>query len=552
MSKGYNWKRNRIAILIIVSTLISFSFLIARVDLYRNISDNWKLMYDVYKKIMTNYSDQIDPQKLAVAGIEGMLAELDPYTVYLERDDRQNLDMLTKGQYGGVGIQLGTRDDSLTVIAPMDDTPAQRSGILPGDRIVEIDGESTKDMNLEMAAKKIRGKRGTTVILSIVRYGEKDPHDFELTRAIIKIQDVPYFGMVTENIGYIRLTRFSRNSYTEIRRAFTSLIEQEANEIIIDLRGNPGGLLDASIRILDMVIDKGEVLLSTKGRVSESNREYLSQSDPIVDSSISLAILIDGGSASASEIVAGAIQDLDRGVVIGTKSFGKGLVQTVYPLDRDRSLKMTTAKYYIPSGRLIQRPGYIKEHIILNEVDEDSLFSTHSGRKVMANGGISPDIELTLEKIPPLTRECWRRGLFFKFASIYIQNNDVNLPIKIDSTVLSDFREFLSNKDISLNLPGEKQFSLLAESLDSVSVENLLVRHSLDQLEFYFEEKKTNQFDVEQEWLIIGLEREISNMLGGISARIESSFDDDKFILKAIEILRDQVTYLNTLNLSDL
>ncbi|MFQ6674092.1 MAG: S41 family peptidase, partial [Fidelibacterota bacterium] len=331
------------------------TFLAARVDLYRDISDNWKLMYEVYKRVMIQYADQIDPEKLAISGVKGMLDELDPYSVYLENEERDGLRMLTKGRYGGVGIQLGVRDDSLTVIAPMEDSPAMRSGILPGDRIVDIDGESTKDMSLDEAAKKIRGEKGTKVVLTIRRFSESESLDFELTRDNIRIEDVSYSGIIHDNMGYVRLSRFSKNSPVEIRKAFRSLMEQGIDKLVLDLRGNPGGLLEAAVDILDMIIEKGDKILYTKGRGEEANREFVSKTDPVIPESVSLAILIDGGSASASEIVAGVVQDLDRGVVIGARSFGKGLVQSVYPLDRNRSLKLTTAKYYIPSGRLIQK-----------------------------------------------------------------------------------------------------------------------------------------------------------------------------------------------------
>ena len=522
--------------------------LIGRSDFYREISDSWKMVYEVYQRVMTHYADQIDPQKLARAGIRGILGELDPYSVYLEKRDRDGLDMLTRGQYGGVGIQLSVRDDSLTVISPMENSPAKRSGILPADRIVAIDGESTTEMNLNEAAKKIRGKKGTTVVLTIHRFGEREDLEFELVRDIIKIKDVSYSGIIEDDVGFIRLSRFSKNSTGEIRKAFESLKEQDVDKLILDLRQNPGGLLESAIRILDMLIEKGEVILYTRGRSEETNRKFISQSEPIMDPSVSLAVLIDHGSASASEIIAGVIQDLDRGVVIGTKSFGKGLVQTVYPLDRERSLKLTTAKYYIPSGRLIQKPDYIDEDIVLSVTDEDSVFTTKNGRQVSANGGISPDIIVEQEKDPILTRECLRRGLFFTFASLYVQDHEMELPVVIDDTILGAFKEYLDSKDVTMNLRGETDFLALEKSLDSAAAKNMRIQHSLDVLRNHFEDSKSNRFEVEKERLALGLEREFSSLLGGIEARIGSFFDDDPAILKAREVLSDQVTYHLTLN----
>ncbi len=551
MTKIRQHVRLRSVLIITIMIVGVSSLLIGRSDLYRDISDNWKFVFEVYKRIMTHYAEQIDPKKLAEAGVKGMMAELDPYTVYLEETDNHNLDLLTKGNYGGVGIQLGERDDSLTVISPMDDSPAKRSGILPGDKIIAVDGESTYDMNLDDAASRIRGKRGTKVILTILRYGESENLDFELTRAVITVEDVSFAGIVQDDVGYIRLSRFSKNSPQEVRKALKNLKEQDANKIVLDLRGNSGGLLDAAIRILEMVTDKGDPLLSTSGRNQEAEREFVSQIDPVIDSSIALAILIDGGSASASEIIAGTVQDLDRGIIIGTQSFGKGLVQSIYSIDDDRSLKLTTAKYYIPSGRLIQKPGYVDKEIVIGWTEEDSVFSTMNGRRVMAKGGITPDISVEQMKIPPLTRECWRRGFFFQFSTVYLADHDPVMPVSVDDAMLEEFRQFVDTKKVKLSLKGEKQFTTLEEELDSIAVEDLRIKQSLTVLHNYFDRSKDNLFENEKEYLALGLEREMSSIIGGISARIESSFDDDPVILKTIEVLSDKIAYDNTLNIAE-
>ncbi len=537
------------SILIITIMIVGVSsFLLGRGDLYRDISDNWKFVFEVYKRIMTHYAEQIDPKKLAEAGVRGMMSELDPYTVYLEETDNHNLNLLTKGKYGGVGIHLGEQDDSLTVISPMDDSPAKRSGILPGDKIIAVDGDPTGDMGLDGAARRIRGQRGTKVVLTIRRYGENENLDFELTRDVITIEDVSFAGIVQGDVGYIRLSRFSKNSPKEMRRALKSLKEQDAGKIILDLRGNSGGLLDAAIRILEMVTDKGDPLLSTRGRNQEAERDYVSQLDPIIDSSIGLAVLIDGGSASASEIIAGTVQDLDRGVILGNQSFGKGLVQSIYPVDDNRSLKLTTAKYYVPSGRLIQKPGYVDKEMVIGWTEEDSIFSTQNGRRVTAKGGITPDIAVDQMKVPPLTRECWRRGFFFNFSTVYLTEHDLNLPVSVDDAMLEEFRQFIETKEITLNLKGEKHFTALEEMLDSTAVENRRIEHSLSVLRDYFDASKADLFDNERKYLALGLEREMSSLIGGISARIQSSFDDDPVILKTIEVLSDKVVYDNTLN----
>ena len=267
---------------------------------------------------------------------------------------------------------MSIRDDSLMVIAPMDDSPAQKAGIRSGDKIIAVDDLLTSDMNMDEAAQKIRGSEGTIVKLTVRRWGEDDI-DYSLTRSTIKIKDVSYSGMVNRNTGYIRLNRFSRNSSSEIRQVLMSLEDQGSERIILDLRGNPGGLMDAAVSIVDMFIQPGLEIVSMSGRSEDSIRLFKSQSKPIIDPTVRLAVLIDGGSASASEIVAGALQDLDRGIVIGDTSFGKGLVQTAFQLDESKTLKMTTAKYYIPSGRLIQKPDYLRTDVATDDETSDSI-----------------------------------------------------------------------------------------------------------------------------------------------------------------------------------
>lgn len=520
---------------------------VGRSDLYRDISSNWRLMYEVYKRVMTDYADSIDPQKLASAGIEGMLKELDPYSVYLVNEDRHQLNVLTKGNYGGVGIQLSVRNDSLTVIAPMDDSPAQRAGIISGDRIIAVNDHLTSDMNMDEAAKKIRGPKNTKVDLRIRRWGVEDVN-YELIRSTIIIKDVSYSGMINEVSGYVRLNRFSRNSSTEMREALRSLINQDARTIILDLRGNPGGLMDAAINIVDMFVKKGVEIVSMNGRSEQSTRSFKSQNEPIIDSSIRIAVLIDGGSASASEIVAGSIQDLDRGIVIGTNSFGKGLVQTAFQLDESRILKMTTAKYYIPSGRLIQKPGYLRGDIAIDNENIDSVFTTNNGRRVVSSGGITPDYIIDQEPVPLLTREIWRRGFFFQFSSRYHNENKLNIPITISDAIIIDFQDFLDSKELKLISKGEKELTRLEELLSDVSETDKGIEHSLSVIRKHYETDKNQLFLDEKNEISLMLERELSWVLEGLSGRIESSFDDDPVILKALEILSDQYVYGSTLN----
>lgn len=528
---------------ILLLTVIS----IGRSDLYRDISSNWRMVYEVYKRVMTDYTDQIDPKKLAAAGIEGMLSELDPYSVYLEEEDRHQLNLLTRGNYGGVGIQLGVRNDSLTVIAPIDDSPAKRAGIITNDKIIAVDGQSSDEMSLDEAADKIRGPKNSKVTLTIHRWGEEDI-DFVLTRSLITVKDVSYSGMINDDTGYIRLNRFSRNSSVEMRQVLRSLENQEAEKIILDLRGNPGGLMDAAVQILDMLVEEGIEVVSMSGRSEDSKRTFTSQNRPILNSFVRLAVLIDGGSASASEIVAGAIQDLDRGIVVGTNSFGKGLVQTAFQLDEARTLKMTTAKYYIPSGRLIQKPGYLRGNIATDSGDADSVFATVNGRRVISNGGITPDFVVEQERTPMLTRECWRKGLFYQFSNKYQKDHELKGIIEITDEIIEEFRTFISMKELDLKSEGEKELAKLEEILVEESETDKRIEHSLSILRKHYEQDKDDLFNDEIDHIRIMLERDMSWAVGGLGMRIESSFDDDPVVLKAIEVLADMYTYGSTLD----
>jgi carboxyl-terminal processing protease len=390
------------------------------------------------------------------------------------------------------------------------------------------------------------------VVLTIARYGETEPLDFELRRDNITVEDITYADFIGEDIAYIRLTRFSRNSASDMKKSLQNLSDQGMEKLIIDLRGNPGGLLEAAIDILELLIPEGHDLLFTRGRYDEASKEFRSGRSPIISEDLSLVILIDGGSASASEIISGAVQDLDRGIIIGTPSFGKGLVQSVFPIDKENSIKITTAKYYIPSGRFIQKPGYLEEEIDIGpEHDSTKVFNTVGGREVTELGGITPDIEVEMSSTLVLARECWRRGLFFKYASLYMQNHELVLPVIVDDEILEDFRGFLSSKELTLNLEGEKQFRTLLTSIDSTAAAAPIMKSSLETIEHYYDDLKAERFDIERDGLILGLEREFSFQLGGTEARIASSFDDDPIILKAIDVLSDQITYDSVLTPSE-
>lgn len=525
-----------------------FSFAFTKSDVYRELARSQRLINEVYKSLITRYADRLDTEKFTKIVINNILDDLDPYTVYMEEDEKESLDLLTKGKYGGVGINLGVREKKLTVISPMDNSPAKRKGIIAGDIIVKIDGLLTKEMSLDDAAKQIRGPKGTDVILSIKRFGDEKLIDFTLTRDYITVKDVAYTGMLNDETGYIRLTRFSKNSGPEMRSAIKNLQTENASRIIIDLRDNPGGLLQSAIEILDMITPKGSTLLSTKGRLPESNKNYISRKEPMLDEDIKIAILINEGSASASEIIAGAVQDLDRGVVVGTRSFGKGLVQSVYGLDGSgkRNLKVTTAKYYIPSGRLIQKPGYIDDEVIVNDGKEDSLFYTIGGRKVKGGGGISPDYEVEMPNATPLVLECWRKGLFFNFAQERQHRYDSYEDALADVTILDDFKSYIDTQDVDVNTEGEKDLEKAREKILSLDSTNIDLTHAFDFLETFIIDHEAILFDEEVDLLKRRLFLELIGIMEGSEYRVKESIKDDPVVMKAKEILQDPIAYTSS------
>ena len=528
--------------------ILVFSFIAiaaTKQDIYRKIKDSQRTINNVYKYLITHYVDDIDLEKFTKMSIDNMLSDLDPYTVYLVDDQKSGLDMLTSGKYGGVGIQIGKRDDVITVIAPTEDSPAKRAGIMAGDILIEIDGEETKSMSMDDAANLIRGKEGSEVTLTIERFNEDEPIDFTLIREDIPVKDVSYYGMLDESVGYIRLTRFSKNSAIEVEKAISSLQNNDLSSIVLDLRDNPGGLLNSAVSILDMFIKKDELLVWTDGKARQSNKKYFSKSDPIVSDDIQIAVLINGGSASASEIVAGVMQDLDRGVVIGRQSFGKGLVQTVYNIDRNKALKVTTAKYYIPSGRLIQKSGYLPEDILADTTKADSLFETVGGRVVKGGKGITPDYKIEVDNRKPILLACLRKGLFFS----YVQKNkhiyDSFDDVRNDPVLMSKVEDFImsNGEDLNIKLDGEKNYLDTREKLMDLDSNNISISGALELLDSYFEEKAITQFDREQEDINQWMLMEFAKHFDGEKGRMSISKDIDDDIVKAMSILEDPFVY---------
>lgn len=518
------------------------SLAVTQSSFYRKVGESQRLINQVYNQIFSTYLHELDPEAFTKASINSITQNLDPYTSFMVEEEQHRVNILSKGKYGGVGIQLGYRNKTMSVVAPMDGGPAKKAGIISGDIILKIDNEDVQEFSFNDAAAKIRGEKGTKVKLTVKRFGEDDTIDFNLIRSNIIVKDVTYSGMISNSTGYIRLNRFSRNTPSEMEKAFNELLSKQASEIILDLRDNPGGLMSAAIELLDMIIEKNQPLLSTKGRIKDANRTFFSRRDPLVPMNVRIAVLINQGSASASEIVAGTVQDLDRGLVIGQKSFGKGLVQTAYPIDNKRAITVTTARYYVPSGRFIQKRDYIDDEYIMNQTEEDSVFKTIGGRTVLGNGGITPDSLITPDLMETLSTQYWRNGYFYSFAQEKKHEySDFNAVLR-DSSLLELFSEYVSKKD-KVMLPGKKELNSLSEKisiLDSTDqdVENAL--RSLDAFYTSIENKKRikEASDIKQILLV-----EFAGLIDGPEGRLKQALKDDRILKTAMEMVDDDQSY---------
>ena len=557
--------KNYLVFLIVIASLLLSK---DKADLKFNNDESYEdyieLFESSFNKLKVNFVDSVNESEMIKAGIKGMLKNLDPYTKLLEDNSLESFDILRKGKYGGVGIQIGLRRDTLTVLSPMEDSPAYSEGIIAGDKIMRVDSTFTRGLNVSDASSLIKGEVGSTVILGIYRPSTKEEIDFELTRSNIIVKHVPYWGVDKNNIGYIRITRFSRNASKDFKKGLEELQKQDISGLVIDLRGNSGGLLSNAINILDYLCERGELLLFSKGKTNRSNKEWKSRRKPILDIDTPIVVLVNKGSASASEIVSGSLQDLDRAVILGQNTFGKGLVQHMYDLNDTITLKITTSKYYLPSGRLIQKQDYLDNGFLTDGLDKrDSLFTTKGGRLVNGGNGIAPDIQTKRNVLSPYVQELWRQGVFLSFAASYVPfNKQLKLPIKIDSKIMSDFKLFIKDYDLDYQLKGEKEYLKFLEKMKKTPIsinkysKNIYSNQNgsidlidEDMMSSYFEQIKKVQFslDENQRWIKNGLEREISKVLGGEKERIRASLNEDMEYKKAVELILNLKEYYTIL-----
>ena len=507
------------------------------------IVKNLDIYHTLFRELNMFYVDETNPEELVTTSIDAMLSSLDPYTTYIPESDMDDFQFQTTGEYGGIGSLIRPAGSHVMIAEPYEDFPAAKAGLRAGDLILKVDGVSTEGMDIESVSDRLKGKPGTELVLTIERMGEENSMKFSLVREKISIKNVPYFGMLDQGTGYIRLSNFTSGAGKEVENALKSLKnEHELKSVVLDLRANPGGLLIEAVRVCNLFVDKGELIVSTKGKMQQWDADYSTTTQP-VDTEIPLVVLVNRGSASASEIVAGALQDLDRAVVIGQRTFGKGLVQTSRPLGYNAQLKVTTAKYYIPSGRCIQALDYTHR----NEdgsvgMIPDSLiseFTTRSGRLVYDGGGIQPDFEVIPALLSEIAVQLYTQSMFFDFATRYQNSHDeIESP---ETFSLSDedydlFKAFIQEREFEFQTASEQAFSELMQTAkrekyydlaeeEFASLEKKLVHNNLKDLETF--EKEIRQI----------LQEEIMNHYYFRAGRILAQIQDDVQLDKALEVL---------------
>ncbi len=516
-------------------------------DFYFKINKGIDIFGKVYKEIVNNYVDDVDPERFMRSGVDGMLGTLDPYTVFIDESEKEEVDLITTGKYGGIGITIGLRDGMITVLNPMEGYSAFKQGIRAGDRILEVDGHKITGMRLDSVRALVRGQPGTEVKMKIEREGEKSPLDFVLVREEIRPKNITYSNYLDEGIAYVRLERFSRTAGDELRQTLKDLKSKGTlRGLILDVRDNPGGLLDVAVDVTEKLVPRGSLIVTTKGRKEDSEKRYVANEEPMAGD-VPLAVLVNKMSASASEIVAGAIQDLDRGVVVGTRTFGKGLVQTIVPLSYNTSLKLTTARYYTPSGRSIQEIDYSRKGKdgTAKVVPDSSRreYRTAHERKVYEAGGIQPDTVVADEGLSELMKELNRKAMFFKYANYFVsQHKDLPENFEIQDSLVDDFRKYLQKNQFDYKEEGEAKVEELKEIAQKEKYATSVLK-DIEKVAKAVSEEKLKEFTRHKEEIKRALTIELIGRYRGEQGRIATTLRDDKQLNVAVSLLKNGTEY---------
>ena len=500
---------------------------------------------DIYNSLLRelnlNYVDEINPGELNESAIKAMLEGLDPYTVFIPESDIENAKFMTTGEYGGIGAVIQYDGEFTRISDPYEGWPAQKAGIIAGDAILEVNGVDCKKKNTQQVSEMLKGQPGTEVSLKLKRYGQEKPVEIKLKREKVKIDNIPYYKVFDNGIAYLALSGFTRDAGKEVKEKLVEMKkDQQLKGFVLDLRGNGGGLMNEAVDIVNLFIPKGKAVVSMKGKAATANSMHPTTNDP-VDLEIPLAILVDGSSASASEIVAGAIQDYDRGVIIGQRTFGKGLVQNILPLSYNTQMKVTVAHYYIPSGRCIQEIDYSHKKDT-TQMKKDTLgkaFKTIHGRTVYEGHGITPDVKVERDPYATVTAYLYGKNYIFDYANKFYSEHKSIAPadrFQIDEATYMDFMKFVKDKNFSYTTESEKAIEKLKKTAkDEGYLDKIQPQIDLLEKNLAAEKDKdllNNRKDIEEM-----LRSEIVGRYYYQKGRIVASLNDDPDLKRAFEIL---------------
>ncbi|MCB9225912.1 MAG: S41 family peptidase [Chitinophagales bacterium] len=543
--------KTKLAILLLV--VFIFGIAASSTTEYFEISKNLEIFATLYKELNSYYVDDIEPNEFMREGIDAMLKSLDPYTNFYSEAEIEDYRFQTTGKYGGIGSLIKNDGNYIVITEPYKDYPADKAGLKAGDKIETIDGINVKGKNSEEVSKLLKGEPGTAISVEVLRPqvdGSTKKMTFEIKREEVKVNNVPYYGMASDDVGYIKLSNFTQNAGKEVQDALKALEEKTPNlkGVILDVRGNPGGLLHEAVNIVNVFVPKGQLVVTTKGKIKEWEKEF-NTLNSATDTEIPLVVLTSRSSASASEIVSGSVQDLDRGVIIGQKTFGKGLVQTTRKLEYNTQLKVTTAKYYIPSGRCIQAINYAErdENGAVSKIP-DSLkvaFKTHNGRTVYDGGGVDPDITTEVKPLTDITVSLLRKDLMFEYATLYkLKNAELRdgEDFRLSDTEYQDFVNWLQDKEYDYVTDSEE---LLKEFKETAEKEDYFdgVQDEFEALKTKVAHDKEKDLQKQKNEIRRFLEEEIVTRYFYREGAIKNGFVYDKEIKKALETLNDSKAY---------
>jgi carboxyl-terminal processing protease len=536
-----------------IAIVLPMVLLSARVaDHYFEVSKNMEIFTDIYKELNIYYVDDTKPGAMMKVGIDAMLRSLDPYTVYYPESKIEDAMFMQTGQYGGIGTLVNTINGKITITEPYQNYPAAKAGLMAGDVVIKVEGINVEGKNHDEISDMLTGQPGSKVNLTILRPGENEPRVIALTREDIKIPDVPYFGMIDQEMGYIKLSGFTQTASSEVKSAFMDLKKRNMKQLVLDLRGNGGGLMREAIGIVNFFVPKGTEVVRTKGKIEEWNKTFFASVEPI-DTQIPIIVLVDGMSASASEIVSGSLQDLDRAVVVGTESYGKGLVQQTKDLAYNTKLKLTVAKYYTPSGRCIQRLDYSHRDNATGKVSAvaDSViqsFKTKAGRPVFDGRGISPDRKVEEDNSPHVLVALADSWVAFDWANMYrkqhatIDSADV---FRLSDQEYEDFVKYANAKDFTYETGTER---LYAELLKAAKEEKYYdgAENSFEQLNAKIKPNKASDLIKFKKEIKVYLENEIVARYYYQDGRVRNGLPVDPYLGLAKNIFNSDYTKILT------